>query len=383
MAKNVLQATITDPVPFDESKRFWKLALFDANGEPLAAGAIPGPQGPDGSEGAQGPQGPRGADGSQGPIGPAGADGTGFNWRGAYNPVTAYVVGDVVFDSGASWIAIAPSTGSAPADPSSDWDPITIAGPPGPQGSAGPAGAQGAAGAPGPAGAQGPAGTNGTVGATGPPGPAGSSGGGSSLTIRDPNGNDLPQRDTIFVMAPLQAADDSEIGRTVLGLDPAVGGGSAWVYDAESTGASSITIPDLDGDADIEYEVIIDGNVVPGGVARNITLRPNGATVDTHFAYVSGGVDAAGPGVGVDIGILVGYTPTVNSRILARGLFSAESGRKRMYTGTYHHGGQTSANDGNVGTFGGRWDDTAANLASLVVHFGGGTFTGRVRVKKV
>jgi hypothetical protein len=119
------------------------------------------------------------------------------------------------------------------------------------------------------------------------------------------------------------------------------------------------------------------------GVARNITLRPNGASAGTHFAYVSGGIDAAGPGVGVDIGILVGYTPTGNSRILARGLLSAKSGRKRMYTGTYHHGAQTNANDGNVGTFGGRWDDTATNLTSLDVHFGGGTFTGRVRVKKV
>lgn len=161
------------------------------------------------------------------------------------------------------------------------------------------------------------------------------------------------------------------------------GGGSPWVYDSESTNVASITIPDLDGDADVEYEVVIDGDVVPGGAARNITLRPNGATSGTHFAYVSGGVDASGPGVGVDIGILVGYTPTANSRILARGLLSAKSGRKRMYSGTYHHGGQTSANDGNVGTFGGRWDDTAANLVSLDVHFGGGTFTGRVRVKKV
>jgi hypothetical protein len=161
------------------------------------------------------------------------------------------------------------------------------------------------------------------------------------------------------------------------------GAGSAWVYDSEVANATSITIPDLDGDADIEYEIVVDGDVVPGGAARNITLRPNGTAVGTHFAYVSGGLSAVGPGVGVDIGILIGYTPTTNSRVLARGLLAAKSGRKRMYTGTYHYGAQTNANDGDVGTFGGRWDDTAANLVSLDVNFGGGTFTGRVRVKKV
>ena len=39
-----------------------------------------------------------------------------FNWKGAYNGSTAYVVDDVVSNSGSSYICIQASTGNAPTN---------------------------------------------------------------------------------------------------------------------------------------------------------------------------------------------------------------------------------------------------------------------------
>ncbi len=70
-----------------------------------AGASIVGPQGPVGLTGAQGPQGTpginglQGAQGPQGPQGVAGTNGTngtGFNFRGVFNPSTAYALNDVV-----------------------------------------------------------------------------------------------------------------------------------------------------------------------------------------------------------------------------------------------------------------------------------------------
>ena len=58
-------------------------------------GAI-GPQGSTGGIGATGPQGPIGLTGAQGVQGAAGTNGTGFDFRGAFNPSTAYAINDVV-----------------------------------------------------------------------------------------------------------------------------------------------------------------------------------------------------------------------------------------------------------------------------------------------
>jgi len=58
-----------------------------------------GPQGPTGAMGLQGPQGIQGLTGPQGVAGPNGTNGTngtGFNFRGVFNPNTAYALNDVV-----------------------------------------------------------------------------------------------------------------------------------------------------------------------------------------------------------------------------------------------------------------------------------------------
>ncbi len=50
-----------------------------------------------------------------------------FNWKGAYNGSTAYVVDDVVSNSGSSYICIAASTGNAPTN-TSYWQQMSAAG---------------------------------------------------------------------------------------------------------------------------------------------------------------------------------------------------------------------------------------------------------------
>src|SRR4051794_26283790 len=136
MAKHTIQIQLSDPSDpadpsaFDESKRFWKLALFDKDGNPvgpvtgLGVAGPPGPKGdkgdpgnvgPAGGQGDPGPSGLDGAPGAPGGIGPAGANGTGFRWRGPYNAASAstYLTDDVVSSGGSSFIALVDSPVSA------------------------------------------------------------------------------------------------------------------------------------------------------------------------------------------------------------------------------------------------------------------------------
>ena len=50
-----------------------------------------------------------------------------FNWKGAYNGSTAYVVDDVVSNSGSSYICILASTGNAPTN-TTYWQQMSAAG---------------------------------------------------------------------------------------------------------------------------------------------------------------------------------------------------------------------------------------------------------------
>lgn len=175
-------------VPFDIGGAGGGVGPQGAPGAPGADGA-PGPageqgplgaQGPEGTPGPIGPEGPAGPLGNQGAQGPAGADGRTFNFRGAWDAAAAYARDEVVHYQGSAWIALAASTGAAPAADSAEWDELALAGAAGPQGPEGPAGlagalgdpgAQGAVGPQGPQGIQGPAGADGAAGPAGPAGP--------------------------------------------------------------------------------------------------------------------------------------------------------------------------------------------------------------------
>jgi hypothetical protein len=113
------------------------------------------------------------------------------DFEGAWAIKKAYTAGQVVTFLGASYIALAASTGVKPTSSTIDWsilDAPGATGPTGPAGAtgavgpAGPAGpkgaigATGATGATGAAGAVGPTGPKGATGATGPAGPAGAAG---------------------------------------------------------------------------------------------------------------------------------------------------------------------------------------------------------------
>ncbi len=184
-----------------------------------------GAQGPAGPQGPEGPQGAQGSSGPVGPIGPQGIAGpAGINNRGTWVSTTAYQIDDSVAYAGASWIALAVNTDSAPGPINTNWqlmaakginnqgswvssvnyqvdDAVTDGGQfwiavavntdsepailnpnwqlvaaSGATGPAGPSGPQGAPGQTGPIGQTGPAGPTGATGAAGPTGPTGLTG---------------------------------------------------------------------------------------------------------------------------------------------------------------------------------------------------------------
>ena len=133
-------------------------------------------------------------------------------FKGEWSEGSAYTAGNVVTQNGCTYIALADSTGTSPAENSDNWLLLAVAGlsggdgtgageqgPPGPQGPqgepgpqgdtgpAGPQGEQGIQGETGPAGPQGPAGP---TGATGPQGPQGEQG---PQGIQGPAGETGPQ----------------------------------------------------------------------------------------------------------------------------------------------------------------------------------------------
>jgi hypothetical protein len=229
--------------------------------------------------------------------------------------------------------------------------------PPGSQGATGDKGLtgdKGAAGDKGPTGDRGPQGLTGLQGATGQPGTKGATG------DKGPTG-------------------DPGTGGT--------GGAAVWAYDGEVSAVSYVDVPGLSGDTDIEYEVAIDGVVVTSGAARNVTLRPNNLTANTYNWYLTqsraAGVvsqtPAAGPYDGG--GLLLGYTDTGDTRVTARGIFGAKSGRVRQFLSRFLASQGASASQMILTQ--GRWDDAATVVDSLRLDFGGGTFTGRVRVRKI
>ena len=314
MARNPIQVQVDPTKPFDDSRRAWKMALYDEQGNPIHPGdGTPGPQGPEGPIGPAGPAGPQGLDGSPGPQGPAGspgaegpsgptgppgANGTGFNWRGNYDPAASYDVDDVTFAVGSSWIAVQPTVGHAPSDSSPYWDAIAIAGPAGPQGLTGPTGPPGLDGSDGATGPQGPAGDQGPVGPQGPAGVAGpqglkgdkgdpGTGGGTALTVQD-EGVALALRDVLNFTGPgVSATDDAANGRTNVAIVGGGGGsltvGSAieWYDGTDLVGQLLLSEPDV---KTRRLSAIV---VSPDGTTSNVILAE--ARNSVPLTWVSNG----------------------------------------------------------------------------------------------
>lgn len=152
-----------------------KAGTDGADGAPGATGAqgetgLQGPQGPVGPQGPAGPQGDVGPQGPQGLTGPQGLVGTkgdtgaqgpqgltglqgpqgspgerGLTWRGSWNSLDSYSPDEVVEFEGSAFVAVLPSSNSAP--PSMDWQLLAARGAEGAQGLIGPAGQKGDTGA--------------------------------------------------------------------------------------------------------------------------------------------------------------------------------------------------------------------------------------------
>lgn len=371
MADRTIQTQIIDPNEYewDDKKRTWRMALYHPDGTPfIANGDGTGPQGPAGPQGPQGPQGPKGDLGNTGPIGPQGDAGPTGN-PGPTGPRGLQGLKGDPGPKGDDGVA-GPAGSQGPQGVTGlkgDQGDQGVAGNTGPQGAQGPTGPIGpkgdkgdSTGVPGPTGATGPAGPKGDTGNTGPAGPTGPQG------PAGPTGPQGPKGDT-----------------GAQGPAGADGATSGWIFDSEVSGQSSVNVTGLDGNTDIEYEIIIDGIVTTGGVARNVDLRPNGSSAGLHFMYIFGG-PSLGPSVGNGTGhLLAGFTATADSRFLSRGTLAAKTGRSRAYVGKAHQAPIVATGEGQVGDFSGRWEDTTTNITSLLVDFGSGTFTGRVRVRKV
>lgn len=152
------------------------LVLTTVNGQTITAGSVRGPKGDKGDTGDQGPQGadgfigvdglsayqvavangfigteeewlaylrqgpvgPQGPQGPQGTPGPAGADAV-WEFRGAFNPLDSYAVGDIVTYAGQTWYCIVAS-GPSSTPGSGNW---TLLAAKGSQGDIGPQGIQG------------------------------------------------------------------------------------------------------------------------------------------------------------------------------------------------------------------------------------------------
>lgn len=329
-----------------------------------------GPEGPEGPQGTTGATGSTGATGDPGPTGPAGAKGD----TGNTGPVGPKGDPGATGDTGVQ-------------GPQGDPGPTGLpgaTGPAGPQGSTGPQGSAGPQGSTGAAGPTGPTGSTGPQGATGPQGPAG-----TSRTILD-EGSALANRSKLdFVGAGVTVTDDSVNDKSTVtisgGGGSGVGSGSPWLFDQEVSAQSFVDIPNLNGDSDIEYELVLDGSVAVGGVARNITLRPNNVITNTFNTYSTDSRSGASVSVGAydSNGLLIAYTSTADSILELFGVLAAKSGRNRKWLGDAMISQTATPSQMLVLETGGRWDDTTANITSLRVDFGGGTFTGRVRLRAV
>jgi hypothetical protein len=128
---------VLNPSKYNDAAISW--ADFQAIG-----GGGTGPQGPAGPPGADGSTGSTGATGPIGPPGPVGA--AGLNFTGTWSAASSYVVDDVAFFDGSSYVCTNP-VGPSATDPSVDtanWTFLALQGLDGPQGPIGPIGPAGA-----------------------------------------------------------------------------------------------------------------------------------------------------------------------------------------------------------------------------------------------
>ena len=107
-------------------------------------------------------QGTSGTSGSSGSSGTSGTSGLGFNWQGGWQSITTYYKNDVVYYSGASYVALNTiSAGGNPPDINASWENMNAQGVSGTSGTSGTSGSSGSSGTSGTDGTSGSSGTSG------------------------------------------------------------------------------------------------------------------------------------------------------------------------------------------------------------------------------
>jgi hypothetical protein len=235
---------------------------------------------------ASGGTGATGPIGSQGPVGPAGAAGPagpanpGVAVQQPWDGATSYVVGDIVSESGVSYVAASPSMGDDPSLGSGSWAVLAAFGTTGPVGQDG---ADGDTGFTGPTGDTGPAGAAGILGST-----SWTNGGSYLLTT------DLVGVATYVPAGPFQAGsnvpDQTDIAVTssTLAVTPALTD-IGQQFTAGVTGS-------LTG---VQLNAFV-GSAITGDVTVVVTEVATSTTLYTQSGYTVDGTSSIAPVLAID-----------------------------------------------------------------------------------
>lgn len=150
----------------------------------------------------------------------------------------------------------------------------------------------------------------------------------------------------------------------------ASGGGSGALTLVEhkliTADAQSYTFSGLDGNTDGIYKLIL--NILNGGSTSFYTIQPNAITTNQFFnrSYSDGSTTALATGATLQFGFSV-TTGIVQAIIELYARNNPNSvAMQRLYHACFTNYTKTSP-DTNQGIYGGRWNETATNITSIVV----------------
>jgi hypothetical protein len=249
-----------------------------------------------------------GTSGVSGSSGTSGTSGLGFTWQGGWQSITTYYKNDVVYYSGASYVALGTITaGGNPPDVNASWENMN---------------AQGASGSSGTSGVSGSSGTSGVSGSSGTSGTSGTSGASNSVYS---GGTLVVSGATIlnFSGATITSGGTGEANITITaegGLVNGTGTSSLKQKDgltttpATASGTNSIAIGN-NANASGADSVCI-GDIAGNSTAlRSISIGKHGQVVGDQLVVIGSGSYTAGNG-----GIAIGHeTAAYNGGIVLGG----------------------------------------------------------------
>ena len=141
------------------------------------------------------------------------------------------------------------------------------------------------------------------------------------------------------------------------------------VYDSGelSSAQTSITISNLDGDTDQEYELICR---FIGGASADVKLRPNNDSGTNYgYQYMQGDLVTPSAGRSTSNGIYIGSNLMNNNINFSRTMLYAKSGyvRTSITENAYNISGTTVT---GIQKWGQSWNNTTDNITSLVITGG-------------